>query len=87
MNRLFLLFAIFFSVQLTAQDSLVQNGYVTLKFPGGKKSGEGFMKEGKPEGLWKAYYETGTSTSTPDYWFSSSAFIKDINSNHVYVGM
>lgn len=63
MNRLFLLFAIFFSVQLTAQDSLVQNGYVTLKFPGGKKSGEGFMKDSKPEGLWKAYYETGAIKS------------------------
>ncbi len=63
MNRLFLFFAIFFAVQLTAQDSLVQNGYVILKFPGGKKSGEGFMKEGKPDGLWKAYYESGAIKS------------------------
>lgn len=63
MNRLFLLFAIFFAAQLTAQDSLVQNGYVTLKFPGGKRSGEGLMKDGKPEGLWKAFYESGAIKS------------------------
>jgi antitoxin component YwqK of YwqJK toxin-antitoxin module len=63
MNRFFLLCAIFFAVQLTAQDSLVQNGYVTLKFPGGKRSGEGLMKDGKPEGLWKAFYESGAIKS------------------------
>ncbi len=63
MNRLTLLFAIFFAVQLTAQDSLVQNGYVILKFPGGKKSGEGLMKDGKPDGIWKAYYESGVIKS------------------------
>lgn len=62
-NWLPLIYAIFFSVQLTAQDSLVKNGLVTLKFPGGKKSGEGFMKDGKPEGLWKAFYETGALKS------------------------
>ncbi len=37
--------------------------------------------------LIKSYFETGTSTNTPEYWFSSSAFIKDTNSDHVYVGM
>jgi antitoxin component YwqK of YwqJK toxin-antitoxin module len=46
-----------------AQDSIPQNGYTILKYPSGKKSGEGIMQNGKPEGIWKAYYENGALKS------------------------
>ena len=48
---------------LMAQDSIPQNGYTILKYPSGKKSGEGIMQNGKPEGIWKAYYENGALKS------------------------
>lgn len=44
---------------LMAQDSVVQNGYQIFKYPGGKKSSEGIMRNGQPDGYWKTYYENG----------------------------
>jgi antitoxin component YwqK of YwqJK toxin-antitoxin module len=63
--RIFLaiLFFIFLSYSISAQDSIPRNGFTILKYPSGKKSGEGFMQNGKPEGIWKAYYENGALKS------------------------
>lgn len=58
-----ILFTCFIYCILTAQDSIPQNGYTVLKYPSGKKSGEGIMQNGKPEGIWKAYYENGALKS------------------------
>lgn len=48
---------------LRAQDSLLKNGYVVLKFPDGRKSSEGFMNNGIPEGIWKSYFPAGAMKS------------------------
>lgn len=39
------------------------NGYNIFYYSNGKISSEGWMKTGKPNGLWKNYYETGTLKS------------------------
>jgi len=39
-------------------DSAVFN-FQKYYYPDGKLSSEGYMKEGKPDGLWKSYYENG----------------------------
>lgn len=36
------------------------DGFHTFYYPSGKKSSEGFLKDGKPEGYWKTYNENGT---------------------------
>ncbi len=60
-----LFFAILFFAwnNLQAQDSLLKNGYVVLKFPDGRKSSEGSMNNGIPEGIWKSYYPGGAMKS------------------------
>ena len=75
-----------FSYILVAQDSIPQNGYTVLKYQSGKKSGEGFMQNGKPQGIWKAYYENGalksegkkTAGLTDSVWnfYSSEGILK-----------
>jgi antitoxin component YwqK of YwqJK toxin-antitoxin module len=37
----------------------LQDGYHVFKYPNGTVSGEGIIKNGKPEGFWKSYYVTG----------------------------
>ena len=51
---------ILFSVVVFSQNN---DGYVVLKYPDGTKSSEGVLKNGKPEGLWKAYHKNGTLKS------------------------
>jgi antitoxin component YwqK of YwqJK toxin-antitoxin module len=46
-----------------AQDSLPKNGPVRFYFPDGNVSGEGMLKDGQPEGLWKSYSQKGTLVS------------------------
>ncbi|HBG70411.1 MAG: hypothetical protein A2W93_09150 [Bacteroidetes bacterium GWF2_43_63] len=59
MNKIVLFSILFFSVfVLSAQ---VDTVLVPVKYTysNGKISSEGFLKNGKPDGYWKAYYETG----------------------------
>jgi antitoxin component YwqK of YwqJK toxin-antitoxin module len=37
----------------------VEDGPVTIYYPNGQVSSEGFVKDGKPDGYWKTYYVTG----------------------------
>jgi len=39
------------------------NGYNKFYYPNGQVSSEGFMVNGKPDGIWKAYYVTGVLKS------------------------
>jgi antitoxin component YwqK of YwqJK toxin-antitoxin module len=46
---------------------VLNNGYQIFKYPNGTVSGEGLMKNGKPEGFWKSYYVTGIKKSEGRY--------------------
>lgn len=41
----------------------LQDGYQIFRYPNGNVSGEGLIKNGKPEGFWKSYYVTGVKKS------------------------
>ncbi|MBK7130989.1 MAG: hypothetical protein IPM74_18580 [Crocinitomicaceae bacterium] len=58
---IFLLFALVIN-KIFAQD-INNNGYNIFYFPGGAVASEGMFVNGKPEGVWKAYYETGVLKS------------------------
>ena len=36
-----------------------QTGYQTFTYPGGQVASEGMLRDGRPDGLWKTYYESG----------------------------
>lgn len=60
-KTLSLIFFIFLYLNsLFAQDDTTKQVYY---FPGGQKSSEGLMYQGKPLGYWKAYYENGNIKS------------------------
>jgi len=44
---------------LAAQNTVTPNGINTFRFPNGKVSSEGTMRDNKPDGYWKTFYETG----------------------------
>ena len=46
-----------------AQDSINANGYNRFRYPNGKISSEGWLKNGKPDGWWKSYNENGVLVS------------------------
>jgi len=53
---------------LTAQSNeQISDGYQIFRYPNGNISGEGFLKDGKPEGYWKSYYVTGVKKSEGRY--------------------
>ena len=39
--------------------SFSQTEYQTYTYPNGQISSEGYLRDGKPDGLWKTYYESG----------------------------
>lgn len=45
----------------------LQDGYKIFKYPNGTVSGDGLIKNGKPEGFWKSYYVTGIKKSEGRY--------------------
>ncbi len=45
----------------------LKDGYQVFKYPNGAVSGEGLIKNGKPEGYWKSYYVTGVKKSEGRY--------------------
>ena len=53
---LFLFFAVYSDVN---SQQNIQNGPVVFYYENGKISSEGFMREGKPDGYWKNYFNTG----------------------------
>lgn len=36
-----------------------QTGYQAFTYPGGQVASEGMLRDGRPDGLWKTYYESG----------------------------
>ena len=36
-----------------------QTGYQAFTYPGGQVASEGILRDGRPDGLWKTYYESG----------------------------
>jgi antitoxin component YwqK of YwqJK toxin-antitoxin module len=60
---LFVCMVILFSFNfITAQD-IEKNGYNIYYYPTGKKSSEGLIRNGKPDGYWKTYFPTGVLKS------------------------
>ena len=47
--------AIYLPMLSIAQET--KDGYNKLLYPNGKVSSEGIIKDGKPDGYWKNYYE------------------------------
>lgn len=53
---------------VSAQEAeVLQDGYHVYKYPNGAVSGEGNIKNGKPDGFWKSYYVTGVKKSEGKY--------------------
>ena len=56
-----------------AQDTVkVKNGFQKFYYKSEILSSEGMMRDGKPDGYWKSYYENGKITS----WTASGNFIR-----------
>lgn len=53
------LFMTFFVTLVWSQQDVNPNGYNEFYYPNGKKSSEGYMKNGQPDGYWKTYNEEG----------------------------
>jgi antitoxin component YwqK of YwqJK toxin-antitoxin module len=62
-NTIFILFILFFVKGNAQEISGLKDGYQIFKYPNGNISGEGFFKNGKPDGISKSYYVTGIKKS------------------------
>jgi uncharacterized protein len=51
------------SVISYAQETINPDGYNVFYYPGGQKSSEGNLREGKPDGFWITYYPSGMKKS------------------------
>lgn len=71
-----ILMGLFFSVE-----SFSQTEYQTYTYPSGQISSEGYLRNGKPDGVWKTYYENGQLKSIGkrmDYLLDSTwIFLKE----------
>lgn len=69
MKKIFLInIALLIVLSVSAQENnALEDGYKTYKYPNGTVSGEGLIKNGKPEGYWKSYYVTGVKKSEGKY--------------------
>jgi uncharacterized protein len=85
---LFLSACIFFPC--IAQDTTGNDGFTVYYYPGGNKSSEGYMVDGKPDGYWKTFYEDGVLKSegnrkdflldsTWKFYNDSAELIREIN--------
>lgn len=66
MNCRLLAFFILFltiSIKSVSQQELDSLKYVKYTYPSGTISGEGWIRDGKPNGIWKNYYENGVLKS------------------------
>ena len=60
-SGLFFLFFLGLGHPSSAQknETVVKNAYQKFTYPNGKPSSEGIIRDGKPDGYWKSYYEDG----------------------------
>lgn len=65
MKKVFnVLFIVLFCKPGSGQEGgTLKDGYQVFKYPNGTISGEGLIKNGKPEGFWKSFYVTGVKKS------------------------
>jgi antitoxin component YwqK of YwqJK toxin-antitoxin module len=64
---IFIAFVIICKIGSAQESSTLKDGYQVFKYPNGTMSGEGLIKNGKPEGFWKSYYVTGIKKSEGRY--------------------
>jgi len=55
----------FFQTNVFSQSNtgVIPDGYTTNRYPGGRISSEGMMRNGQPDGYWKNYYPSGVMSS------------------------
>jgi antitoxin component YwqK of YwqJK toxin-antitoxin module len=64
MRKFFLSTILLFFITLAySQDTVNNNGYNVFHYANGRKSSEGNLYNGKPDGYWKTYYENGVLKS------------------------
>ena len=59
MKRFFSVISLVFIVLIFSTRLFSQTEYQTFTYPNGQISSEGILREGRPDGLWKTYYESG----------------------------
>ena len=63
-KQFFIFFSlIFYAFSSIAQDSIIKDGFNIYHYSSGKKSSEGFLINGEPDGYWKTFYENGVLKS------------------------
>src|SRR5581483_2997305 len=64
-GKIIFIFVILFSICFgsKAQDTTLVEGPTQFKYPNGQVSSEGMIKNGKPDGYWKTYFENGVLKS------------------------
>jgi antitoxin component YwqK of YwqJK toxin-antitoxin module len=67
MNKIILISAFTIIVKTTLlfsqSNEIMTDGYKVFKYPNGSISGEGMIRNGKPDGFWKSYFVTGVKKS------------------------
>ena len=59
MKRVFSVISLVFIGLLFSSEVLSQTEYKTFTYPSGQIASEGTLRDGRPDGLWKTYYESG----------------------------
>ena len=59
MKRFFSVISLVFIVLIFSTRLFSQSEYQTFTYPNGQISSEGILRDGRPDGLWKTYYESG----------------------------
>ena len=59
MKRVLSVICLVFIVLCFSHEVFSQTGYQTFTYPSGQISSEGMLRDGRPDGLWKTYYEDG----------------------------
>ena len=59
MKRVLNVICLVFMVLSFSHEVFSQTGYQAFTYPGGQVASEGMLRDGRPDGLWKTYYENG----------------------------
>ena len=59
MKRFFSVISLVFIGLLFSTNVFSQTDYQTFTYPNGQISSEGILRDSRPDGLWKTYYESG----------------------------
>ena len=59
MKRVLSFICLVFIVLCFGLEVFSQTGYQAYTYPGGQVASEGMLRDGRPDGLWKTYYESG----------------------------